>query len=155
MKKSTKILLAIATIWPFLYMIFFFVFMFSMFSSMSLKSPPEVGAFNNFFTVIIPLHVLTILLIVGLTIFYIVNVFRNDRVAQDKKALWAVVLFLGNVIAFPVYWYFYIWPEGKALSKTAPPQALPDAAAFTPAKDATNSEGRAEYVSPPQPPDWR
>jgi hypothetical protein len=42
---------------------------------------------------------------------YIVNVFKNDRVSKDKKALWVVVLFLGNMIAMPVYWYLYIWEE--------------------------------------------
>jgi hypothetical protein len=42
---------------------------------------------------------------------YVVNVFKNDHVSKDKKALWAVVLFLGNVIAMPVYWYLYIWKE--------------------------------------------
>jgi hypothetical protein len=38
-------------------------------------------------------------------------VFRTDRVPADKKALWAVVLFLGNFFAMPFYWYFYIWPK--------------------------------------------
>lgn len=37
-------------------------------------------------------------LIMGLTVFYMVNVFRNDRVEKDKKVLWAVVLFMGNMI---------------------------------------------------------
>ena len=30
-------------------------------------------------------------------------------VPQDKKALWAVVIFMGNALAMPVYWYLYIW----------------------------------------------
>ena len=46
-----------------------------------------------------------------LLFIYIRDVFKNDKVAQDKKALWAVVLFMGGVIAMPIYWYFYIWKE--------------------------------------------
>ncbi len=42
-------------------------------------------------------------LMLGLTVFYIVHVFRTDRVPADKKALWAVVLFLGNLLAMPFY----------------------------------------------------
>ena len=52
-------------------------------------------------------------LIVGLLVFYITHLFRTDSVANDKKALWAIVLFLGNVIAMVVYWFLYIWPSGS------------------------------------------
>jgi type II secretory pathway component PulM len=38
-----------------------------------------------------------------------VDVFQSNRVSADKKALWAVVLFLGNIFAMPVYWYLYLW----------------------------------------------
>ncbi len=63
---------------------------------------------------ILPLHLFTMLAVMGLMVFYIVNVFRNDRVDKDKKALWAVVLFMGNMIAMPIYWYLYIWREPPA-----------------------------------------
>jgi heme/copper-type cytochrome/quinol oxidase subunit 2 len=113
MKKSTKILLAIATIWPFIYMIFFFVVIFFSFFFMPRGGTAEGGAFPALFMIIFPLHFLTMLLIMGLTVFYMVNVFRNDRVEKDKKVLWAVVLFMGNMIAMPIYWYLYIWRDEK------------------------------------------
>ena len=71
---------------------------------------------------IFPLHILTMLIIAALTAFYIVNVFRNERVDKDKKVLWAVVLFMGSVMAMPVYWYLYIWKEGLPAAATAPGQ---------------------------------
>ena len=40
--------------------------------------------------------------IMALTVFYMVNVFRNDRVDKDKKVLWAVVIFMGSIIAMPI-----------------------------------------------------
>ncbi len=110
MSKSKKIVLGIATIWPILYMVFFFLVfsqIFMSFSSGSMKEPPA-----GFF-LIFPLHFFTIILMFILIFIYIKNVFRNDRVAQDKKALWAVCLFLGNMIAMPIYFYLYIWREPK------------------------------------------
>ena len=49
----------------------------------------------------------------ALLFIYIKNVFKNERISQDKKALWVVVLFFGNFIAMPIYWYLYIWKEPK------------------------------------------
>jgi hypothetical protein len=48
-----------------------------------------------------------------LLVIYIRHVFKTDRVPQDKKSLWAVVLLLGSMIAMPIYWYLYIWPESR------------------------------------------
>ena len=63
------------------------------------------------FKVIFPLHLLTMLEIFVLLAIYVLYLFKTDRVRQDKKALWAVVLFLGNMMAMPVFWYLYIWKE--------------------------------------------
>jgi cytosine/uracil/thiamine/allantoin permease len=57
------------------------------------------------------------IVIMALLTFYIINVFRNDRVNKDMKILWAVVLFFGNFVAMPVYWYLYIWRDPKILSE--------------------------------------
>lgn len=155
MKKSTKLLLAAATVWPFLYFIIFFAFIFSMILFM-----PQGGdeAAPAWFLILFLFHFLTIFLILGLTVFYMVNVFRNERVDKDKKVLWAVVLFLGNIVAMPVYWYLYIWRDEKT-----PPSNLsggeqarlnsPDATSWT---NESSSYGREkEYGPPREPPNWR
>jgi len=116
MKKPTKVLLGLATLWPFFYLILFFVVIFStvVFRPGSGESgPPPLIA------LILPLHLFTMLAVMGLMVFYIVNVFRNDRVDKDQKALWAVVLFMGNMIAMPIYWYLYIWREPPAADSAA------------------------------------
>ena len=113
MSRGKAITLAVFTVWPFLYMILFMGTMFGMmmsdFSGPNISSgppgPPVI------MMIIFPLHFLTMLEILALLIIYIVHVFKTDRVPQDKKALWAVVLFLGNMIAMPIYWYLYIWKE--------------------------------------------
>jgi hypothetical protein len=156
MKKSTKILLAIATIWPFIYMIFFFVVIFSSFFFMPRGGSSEGGAFPALLMIIFPLHFLTMLLIMGLTVFYMVNVFRNDRVEKDKKVLWAVVLFMGNMIAMPIYWYLYIWREEKESPVVSHDRkALNDSKASNWVNEATSKEREIDYVPPSQPPNWR
>ena len=110
MSKPIKIALLLVSLWPFLYVILFFIFFIS--TAFYIGASDGKGADLPIgFAIIFCLHVLTMLLIMALTVFYMVNVFRNDRVEKDKKVLWAVVLFMGNMIAMPIYWYLYIWKE--------------------------------------------
>jgi hypothetical protein len=71
-------------------------------------------AFDQLFQIHMAATFLIFLLIGGC----IVYLFRTNRVPQPKKALWAVVLFMGNMIAMPIFWYLYIrpatWPESEA-----------------------------------------
>ena len=152
MKKSTKILLALATLWPFLYMILFFVFIFSSIVFMPSHAGEESGP-PFFFAAFIALHLLTMLWIMALTVFYMVNVFRNDRVDKDKKVLWAVVIFMGNMIAMPIYWYLYIWKE--APSSTPPSHSSLKSADTSDATINARMSNREQYVPPTQPPNWR
>jgi hypothetical protein len=150
MKKSNTILLGLATVWPFLYMILFFLFVFSAI----FLGQGDGDGIPIMFGLILPLHFLTMFLIMGLTVFYIVNVFRNEQVDRDKKVLWAVVLFLGNLIAMPVYWYLYLWRPATA-ALLSPRGALNEANASTWAGSATSPERSGAYVPPREPPDWR
>jgi len=116
MSRGKQITLAVFTVWPVLYMILFmsaiFAMMMSGFADSSHSSgPPTV------MKIIFPLHFFTMLEIFVLIMIYIVHVFKTDRVPQDKKALWAVVLFLGNMIAMPIYWYIYIWKQAEVSTR--------------------------------------
>ncbi len=153
MSKTIKLLLGLVTIWPFAYLILFFITIFSLviFSTgdQTGSGPPPLIA------LIFPLHLLTMLVIMALTVFYMVNVFRNERVVKDQKVLWAVVLFLGNVLAMPIYWYLYIWKEGQPAGAPPPGQlGSADTSAWTANATAQRQE-QEQYVPPPQPPNWR
>lgn len=152
MKKSTKILLGLATLWPFLYLILFFIFFISLFLFMPGSEGEESGP-PFAFVVFIALHLFTMLWIMGLTVFYIVNIFRNDRVDKDKKVLWAVVIFMGNVIAMPIYWYLYIWKEVPAGSP--PAQSSLAGAETSDWANEPRASSREPYAPPTQPPNWR
>ena len=152
MKKSTKILLGLATLWPFLYLILFFIFFFSLFLFMPGPGGEESGP-PFAFAVFIALHLLTMLWIMGLTAFYIVNIFRNDRVDKDKKVLWAVVIFMGNMIAMPIYWYLYIWKDLPAGS--LPAQASLGGSETSDWANQARASNREQNAPPTQPPNWR
>ena len=151
MKKSTKILLGLATLWPLVYMVLFFVFILSTFFFLSTSTSQEFGSVS--FMVVFLLHLLTMLWITALTIFYIVNVFRNERVDKDKKVLWAVVLFMGNMIAMPIYWYLYIWKESPVT--LSEPASLSSGNPNVWVNNATTSSDQQQYVPPPEAPNWR
>lgn len=102
MGKTEAMLLGLVTAIPLAYMLFFFLVILLLASGAGTPS-------DRSFTFIFVLHVLAIVLIWMLIAFYIWHLFRTDLVSSDKKALWAVVLFLGNMIAMPVFWYIYIW----------------------------------------------
>jgi hypothetical protein len=151
MNKTLKILLGLATLWPFAYLFLFFVFIFSTAFFMP-KSGEESGP-PFLFLAFMAVHIFTMLWIMALTVFYMVNVFKNDRVEKDKKVLWAVVLFMGSMIAMPIYWYLYIWKE-------APVNNVPVSSALRSASAAgwvteANATGEHQYVPPAQPPNWR
>ncbi len=104
-----KILLGILTIYPIVYTMFFFIIIFSSFFNM----------FNNYnggmlflvFPVILIMHLLTIIDIMGLTIYYILHAVKNESLEQDMRIVWIVLILLGNMIAMPIYWYLNIWRE--------------------------------------------
>ena len=151
MKKPTKILLGLASLWPLVYIVFFFIFVLSSFFFLSSSAGQGVGPPVSFMVIFL-LHLLTMLWIMALTVFYIVNVFRNERVDKDKKALWAVVLFMGNMIAMPIYWYLYIWKE--------PAVSLSEPASLSSGNpnvwvNAKASSEQQQYVPPPDAPNWR
>jgi hypothetical protein len=155
-KKSTKVFLGITTLWPVVYFLIFFIFIFStIFLSSFAPSPGEApSGFPPAMAVIFGLHLLTMLVIMALTVFYMVDVFRNDRVEKDKKVLWAIVIFMGNAIAMPIYWYLYFWKEPSIANSPLPGQ-LNSANTSSWSNAANASRAQEQYVPPSQPPNWR
>jgi hypothetical protein len=109
MTKPKALLLGAATIWPIVYLFLFMAVMSSQVFMMGMAPHASGEGIPTVFKIMFALHFLTMVWIVALMAVYIVHLFKTDAVPQDKKALWAVVLFLGNLIAMPVYWYLYVW----------------------------------------------
>lgn len=106
--KSTRILIGIATLWPPIYLFLFMATIgFSFFwIGHGAKKPPHFDLFMYIF----PLHCLTMLLSFALTAVYVVHAFKSAQLKQDTRILWVIILFMGNMLAFPVYWWIYLRP---------------------------------------------
>ena len=111
--KPGKIALLIASILQIIYMFSFMAFVFiTMASSFSGKEPNK--AMFDFFPVLFIIHFSVIILSFVLLAFYMYYLFKTPYVDKDKKALWAVLLFIGSFIAMPIFWYLYIWRQPAA-----------------------------------------
>lgn len=109
--KGVSLLIGLATLWPPIYLVLFL----STIGFLFVEHGNQAGF--GWFKYIFPLHCLTMLLSFGLTAVYIVHAFKTDRFAPDKRVLWVIILFMGNMLAFPIYWWLYLRPGA------APPDA--------------------------------
>jgi hypothetical protein len=97
MKRDKKILLGMLTAWPLLYIILFTVAFITM----------------SFDYLLFVAHGLTMLLTLGLLIYYVMHVFKQD-LPEGEKVKWAILLFVGGLLAMPIYWYLKIWKAPAA-----------------------------------------
>ncbi len=146
MSRFKKILLGIATVWPFAYIILFMLFVFLL-----IFVQPGGDGFGALFLLIIPVHMLTIFLAIGMQIFYIVDTFRNERVEKNQQIMWVILLVLLGLLAMPVYWYLNIWREVPGGDKY---RGLESGAGF---EAARTNEWETESNEPvqPEPHGWR
>lgn len=124
MSKSKKIWLGIFTFAPLLVTIFAFIAFIgtfiSFFSNISNQTGdinPEVffGGFFVFFILIF----LASLADLAITIYYIVDIVRDEKVDETEKIVWALALFFGSFISTAVYYFVRIWnrKEGGILEQ--------------------------------------
>jgi hypothetical protein len=64
-------------------------------------------------------------LIMGLMPLYIILAVKSDRLDQNTRIVWVVLLCMMGMFAMPIYWYLYIWskprvsPSGGVAQSTA------------------------------------
>jgi hypothetical protein len=99
MSRPVAALVGIASVLPLVYLVYFVWHVTSL-------EPPGLLRFET----LLSLHLVSIgLIVVVLTVVYLVMVYRSALVPDDRRTFWAVVLFMGNVFAFPVFWYLFLW----------------------------------------------
>lgn len=122
LSRRLKIILGVVTLWPFIYVVIAFAGMLTtaLFLGLGETQPTRMPL-----PVILMIvgHLITMFIIIALITFYVVYLFTTDRIRQDKKALWAVVLFLGHILAMPVFFVLYVWPEESGNGTPAGPGA--------------------------------
>jgi hypothetical protein len=94
----------------------------------------------------------------GMTIYYIFNIFKNERLEQNYKIMWTILLFFAGMLAQPIYWYLYIWRDEPSMTTaTGGPTYLNQAKAENWTNRAASYEQKqpGEYAPPAGPPNWR
>ena len=101
MSRPAAASLGVISILPLAYLIYFIWHVASLKPGVQPDRMPFEGLFS--------LHLATMGLILVLTVIYLVIAYRSPDVPNDKRTFWAVVLFMGNAFAFPVFWYLFLW----------------------------------------------
>lgn len=114
LSRTKKLFLGFLTIWPWIYIPCFMILVFSMvfFGQGMMESsdgPPIL------MLLIFPIHFLTIFSIFLLMGFYVYHVIKNKSIDDDKRLVWILALFFGNMIVMPVYFYLNIWKESEKI----------------------------------------
>lgn len=117
MSQTKKVVLAIFTVYPMIYILFFMIFMvsmtFSMFQGIEEPGFGEMSMFFDGFPVIFIFHIITMFVSLALIIIYIVLVVKNEYIDQSMRIVWLLIIIFGGMIGMAVYWYLYVWKEGK------------------------------------------
>ncbi|WP_338814302.1 PLDc N-terminal domain-containing protein [Bernardetia sp. Wsw4-3y2] len=124
MSKSKKIWLGIFTFSPLIVTIlaiiaFIGTFITVIATASSQQNPPDgfpelfIGGFFTFFILIL----LASLADLGITIYYIIDIVRDENVDETEKIIWILALFFGSFISTAVYYFVRIWKrkEGGVL----------------------------------------
>jgi hypothetical protein len=101
--RTLAAILGLVTRWPPLYFLLFMGFVFGA------VFPGQSERLESVFQAVFAVHLVTMLVVMSLLAFYVVHLFKNETLPSDRRVLWAIVLFMGNLFAFPVYWYIHVW----------------------------------------------
>lgn len=107
LSRPIVVLLGIATVVPWVYMPLFIAFVFL---PITRANPTEaIAIFDRIFAI----HMGVGFFCMALMAFFVVYLFKTSLVPNEKKALWAVVLFAANLFAMPIFWYIYMWKPSR------------------------------------------
>lgn len=112
MNQTTKILLGIATVLPFILFGLYFVSLIQSSSSMSGVQGPDgaaVGLLSLGVTLLIFFS--AVLVSIVLFVYYLVHVINNSRLDASNRLIWALIILFFQNFGFIIYWYFQVWRE--------------------------------------------
>jgi hypothetical protein len=120
LSKPLRIVIGIATFWYALYLLltiagivlfFGYVFLALFAGGESISNLRTLFAQILSLEFLLPIHVCSLSLEVGLLIFYLVHTIKNTKASDSMR----IVLGLGHLflpfVAMPIYYYLYIWKE--------------------------------------------
>ncbi len=74
-----------------------------------------LGTFNQNvsheqFDILFNIHIIVTGLTWTLLASYIYFVFKLKSINENRRSLWAITIFMGSIVAMPVFWFLHIWP---------------------------------------------
>lgn len=110
--RRQKILAGLVTAWALFYPFLFFALALLLTLGVSvLPVDPQSPGPPLLFSAIFPLHCLTILITLGLMVFYMAHIVRNTLVSDNLRVIFGVGVFLMPYLTMPIYYYYFIWRE--------------------------------------------
>lgn len=104
MSKAKAVILGIFTVWPIIYLGYYFYYI--------IPWVLDNGLIWEQIKIWLLIHGLTALLCLVLFFYYLVHVLRNKALKKDRT-MWILLTIFLNALAWPVYWYLYIWKKIK------------------------------------------
>jgi len=104
-------LLGLVTVLPIAYFVFFLAYVAPRMSAVMRVPPARAQDTWAFLNTIGYVHVGAIVLTFALLTFYVVFLYRTERVPASRKALWAVIVLGGSIVAMPIFWFLYVWRQ--------------------------------------------
>ncbi len=116
MTKARKALLGIATAWQLVYAALFTGTLVRVLLSGFAPLPGGAEGLPEGFGPTFFVHLASLLLMLGLAIYYVAQAARSPRVPARERKVWVVLNVVGGFLAQLVYWYLFIWREPEPLA---------------------------------------
>ena len=112
--QPVKIFIGLLTAWmvvlPFLFVLAWFLFIFSM-ATISNKAPSTAGAMPVVFFLIFFFLAISSFLNIGLVIFYIFHIILNRAGTDVARILLGIGILFFGFVGMPIYYFIYILPK--------------------------------------------
>lgn len=109
MARFVKAVLGLITLIPLIWVILILVGLFAVPTETFLSDEPSMG--RTFTELLIVRGVPAgVLIVIALSSYYLVLLFRSD-VAESTKVLWTLLLLFWFPFTGPVFWYRYVWAK--------------------------------------------
>lgn len=118
MSKARKILLGLATAWQLVYAILFTGTLLRVLLSGFAPLPGGASGLPEGFGPLFFVHLATLLLMLGLAVYYVSEASRSPHVPKRWRGLWVALNVVCGFFAQIVFWYLYIWREPEPLPTT-------------------------------------
>lgn len=123
LSKGQKIAAGAATLWLPVWIFIFIALVFLMtFGTVILANSGDDAAAGLVMLpmmCIFPAHMATILLSLGMTVFWAVHVYKNTRLEGNTQLIWMLAVLLGGVVGQGIYFFVEVWPDRPALEYPA------------------------------------